>query len=79
VANVGTGLEHSAAEIVETIGRLLGRAIEIEVDAERVRATDKLHQIADAGRLRALVGGCPTMPLDEGLRRLLAHEGLLTG
>jgi UDP-glucose 4-epimerase len=77
VVNVGTGREYSAAEIVDEISALLGRPIQIEVDASRQRADDKMHQIADTGRLKAWTGRLPRYSLREGLQALLCHEGLL--
>jgi UDP-glucose 4-epimerase len=74
VVNVGTGVEYSAEEIVQTIGQLLGCEIAIRVDAKRVRAVDKLHQRADNRRLEALTGLRARHSLGDGLEKLLAHE-----
>jgi UDP-glucose 4-epimerase len=74
VVNVGTGDEYSAEEIVQTIGRLLGTEIKINVDESRVRAVDKMHQRADTKRLQALTGTAARHSLEEGLRKLLQHE-----
>lgn len=75
--NVGTGVEYSAEGIVREIGRILGYDIKIKVDASRVRAVDKLHQRADATTLQATTGTHAAHNLADGLRKLLAHEGLL--
>ena len=32
IVNIGTGKEHSAGDIVETISRILGRKIDIKID-----------------------------------------------
>ena len=72
--NIGTGVEYSAEEIVQTLGRLLGYDINIRIDAARVRAVDKLHQRACTRRLETLTGMQARHPLAEGLRRLLLHE-----
>jgi UDP-glucose 4-epimerase len=76
VVNVGTGTEYSAADIVRTIGGLLGREIAIGIDASRVRVVDKPHQRADTSRLERLTGMRPVHSLADGLRRLLLHEGI---
>ncbi len=76
VVNVGTGQEYSAQEIIETLSELMGQAIEIRIDPERVRPVDKLHQRADTARLQQLTGMLPEVTLREGLARLLQHEGL---
>ncbi|MGE0449673.1 MAG: NAD-dependent epimerase/dehydratase family protein [Vicinamibacterales bacterium] len=77
LVNVGTGLEHSARDILDTMAELLGRPIDIDVDPDRVRRADKLHQRADTRRLHSLTGMRAKYSLAEGLRHLLAHESLL--
>lgn len=76
VVNVGTGTEYSAEEIVQTVGRLLGCRVLIDVDESRVRAVDKLHQRADTARLEKLTGMKPAHSLADGLDKLLRHEGI---
>ena len=76
VVNVGTGVEYSAEEIVETIADLLRQEIHIDVDQSRIRAVDKMHQRADTTRLEALTGTSAAHPIREGLRKLLVHEQL---
>lgn len=77
VINIGTGHEYSAQEIVAEIADLMGSQIEIVIAPERVRAVDKLHQIADITKLVQLTGCRPKYSLRDGLRKLLGHEGLL--
>jgi UDP-glucose 4-epimerase len=77
VTNVGTGVEYSAEEIIETLRELTGSAIEIKQRSNRTRAVDKLHQRADTARLMALTGTSAQYSLREGLSKLLEHEGLL--
>jgi UDP-glucose 4-epimerase len=74
--NIGTGIEHSAEEIVQTLSHLLEREIAIEIDASRVRRVDKLYQRADTRRLESMTGALPTHSLINGLRKLLLHERL---
>jgi UDP-glucose 4-epimerase len=76
VVNLGTGIEHSAAEIVGAIESILGRPITIRVDPTRIRAVDKLHQKADTRRFHALTGMRARHTLADGLRLLLAHESM---
>jgi UDP-glucose 4-epimerase len=75
--NVGTGTEYSAQEIVECLAGLIGKPIEIVTSPDRVRKVDKLHQIADITTLVNLVGYLPQHTLQDGLKKLLVHEGLL--
>lgn len=76
--NIGTGVEYSAGEIVETIASILQSGIEIQVDASRKRAVDKLFQRADTDKLKSLIGATARVSLSEGLERLLDHEGLIS-
>jgi UDP-glucose 4-epimerase len=76
--NIGTGDEYSVQEVVDALARVLGRPIRISIDPARVRSVDKLHQRADTTLLEKVTGARPRTPLDEGLRRLAIHEGLLT-
>lgn len=78
VVNLGTGLEYSGEDLVRSIGRNLGREIEIRVDQARFRPSDKMHQRASTERLRALTGWVPQVGIEEGLRRLLRHEGMVS-
>jgi UDP-glucose 4-epimerase len=74
--NVGTGIEYSAEEIIETLRDLTGTPIEIKQRANRARAVDKLHQRADTTRLMTLTGTSARHDLRQGLSKLLAHEQL---
>ncbi len=77
VVNVGAGREFSAEDIVRKVSSLLGQEIEIRIQQDRIRLVDKPHQIADTSKLRRLVGFLPTHSIEDGLRKLLVHEGLL--
>ena len=69
VINLGTGCEVSVGEVAERILRLVGRAIPIVFDANRVRpdASEVERLLADATKARSLVGWEPRHSLDEGL------------
>lgn len=77
VVNVGSGRSYSAQQVVELVGNLLGRPLDVAVDPARVRPTDRANLQADVGLLQALVPGACATPLAEGLRQLLVAEGLL--
>jgi len=72
--NVGTGMEYSAEEIVQTISQILNCEISIAIGTSRVRNVDKLNQRADIQRLLSLTDMRPHHSLSDGLRKLLAHE-----
>lgn len=76
VVNIGTGEEHSARDIVGLLSEILDRRLEIDIDPQRVRPVDKLHQRADTRRLEELTGSTATIPLRAGLERLARHERL---
>lgn len=76
--NVGTGSSWSVADVVERIRVLTGRDLRIRVDPARLRATDRPNLQADPALLQKLLPGSVSTPLDAGLRRLLAAEGILT-
>ena len=68
--------EVHAVVLVEEL-RDLGREIEIRVDPARFRPSDKMHQRASTKRLRELTDWTPQVGIEEGLRRLLKHEGMV--
>ena len=74
VFNVGTGVGTSVVELVEELGRILGRRLRIERDPARVRPVERMHLVADAGRARAELGWVPRVTVGEGLRELACSE-----
>lgn len=77
IINIGTGLEHSAEEIIECIERLIGKKINILIDQNRIRKNDKMHQIASLDLAKAKINWRPKYKIDEGLKKLLTFENLL--
>ena len=69
--NVGSGRAVSVADLVRFCEQILGRAIEIEVDAHRRRVEDRAELLADARLLRAATGWQPRWTLRETLADLL--------
>ncbi len=64
-----------AVAIQEIVRGFLARAtcsIDVRVSAERVRPIDLPLLLGDAGRLRALTGWSPTIPLEQSLSDVLA-------
>lgn len=74
IANVGTGIEYSAEEIVQMLGQILGSEITISVDEARLRPVDKPHQMADISRLVSATGVKPGYSLEDGLKELVDFE-----
>jgi nucleoside-diphosphate-sugar epimerase len=67
--NVGSGRTHSVRELVERIGEIYGRTLDVEPDERRLRPNDIQHLEADTTLLRERTGFEVTVDLDEGLRR----------
>jgi dTDP-L-rhamnose 4-epimerase len=71
VYNVGTGQATSILEVARLLGQELGFRGEPEVTG-RFRAGDIRHCVADVSRIRKDLGYRPEVPLEAGLRELLA-------
>lgn len=78
VFNLGTGIEYSVQEVVDTISELLGEPLRVVQDPARMRPVDKPHQRADVSKLEQTLCWRPTVSLQEGLARWLRHEQLLS-
>ena len=70
---LGTGTDHSIGEIVETVGEILGRELDVELDEQRVRPPDSevMRLISSPALASELMGWKPTVDLREGLERTL--------
>ena len=70
---LGTGTDHSIGEIVTTVGELLGRELEVELDEQRVRPPDSevMRLISSPALANELMGWRPTVDLREGLERTM--------
>jgi UDP-glucose 4-epimerase len=76
--NVGSGTGRSVGDVVEALGGLLGRALEVvSVPAQR-RAVDRPFLVADIAQARRLLGWEPMVSFEDGLADVLrAGEGAL--
>jgi UDP-glucose 4-epimerase len=52
VVNVGTGVGHTAWDVVAAVSGVLGRDLPVEVDPDRLRPVDRPHLVADVTELR---------------------------
>jgi nucleoside-diphosphate-sugar epimerase len=73
--NVGSGVAHSARDILEHLRRAGARVPEPVVDPGKLRAREAPAERAGSEGLRAL-GWSPRVTLEEGLADLLARGGL---
>ncbi len=72
--NIGRGIEYSVREIVEAFERQLGEPLSIEVDPSRVRKVERMHLLADVGKLKRKTGWEPRWGIDEGVATLLKED-----
>jgi len=69
VVNVGNPEELSIAELVQRVGRLIGRQLPVRYEA--ARPGDPRQRRPDIGRMRVRYGWSPRVELEDGLRRTL--------
>jgi len=77
VFNVGTGQGSSAKDIVQQLERILKRQIKFVVDPAKVRRVDRQSLVADATLATVDLQWTAKIPLDEGLRNMLAMTGIV--
>ncbi len=72
--NIGRGEDISIGELVERIGRLLGRPIPVETDSNRVRpsASEVERLLAGTALAQSLFKWQPRYTLDQGLEETIA-------
>jgi UDP-glucose 4-epimerase len=75
--NVGTGRSTSVKELVRSLETLLGERIEILVDPDRVRPSDRPRLQAGTERRRSILPEFEPVALGDGLRATLEAVGLL--
>lgn len=71
VFNLGQGKEYSVKEIVKAFEHNLGQEIKIETDPARVRKIERMHLLADVGKLKKHVNWEPEWTIDQGIKTLL--------
>lgn len=71
VLNVGRGAETSLTDLAATLIEVMGADVEPRYEAERT-VNPVRRRLADTSRARRLIGFEAEVPLDEGLRRLVA-------
>jgi len=70
--NAASGRATTIREVLDGLLALAGGPIQVRVSAERVRPVDLPLLLGDAGRLRALTGWAPRIPLEQSLADVLA-------
>jgi UDP-glucose 4-epimerase len=69
--NIGSGIEYSVREVVQSFERAIGEKIEIEVDPARVRKVERQHLRADISKLKSFLKWEPKLNLDTGIQQLV--------
>ena len=70
IFNVGTGVEHSAQEVVKTLEMITNKQYALLSAPELERKSDRMHLLANSSKLRRQLGWAPTYDLEQGLRHL---------
>lgn len=72
--NLGSGREISVGDLAQMIARLMGRPLDIEQEAQRLRPADSEVErlLARNDLARELLGWSPRVELEEGLTRTIA-------
>jgi dTDP-glucose 4,6-dehydratase len=72
--NIGRGEDVSIGELVERIGRLMGRSIEVKTDSDRVRpASSEVERLLAGTKLaQSLWSWKPNYSLDQGLEETIS-------
>jgi UDP-glucose 4-epimerase len=78
IFNIGTGTAYSVNDVIDALGRILGRPITIVQNPSRLRATERMLLLADVGRIRAATGWVPRVSLEDTLWDLVSAYGLQT-
>jgi len=74
VFNIGTGVAHTASDVVKSFERAAGCQFQITVASDRVRKVDRHLLQADNSRLRAATGWEPKVNFEEGIAALVRNE-----
>ena len=72
--NLGTGREIAIGDLAALIGRLMGRTLDIDSEAARLRpeGSEVERLLADATLARSVLGWQARVPLEDGLARTIA-------
>jgi len=70
---LGTGYDVSIGDVVEMVGAILGRELQVDLDEERVRpeASEVQRLISSPALAEELIGWTPSIGLEQGLERTL--------
>ncbi|WP_353932512.1 GDP-mannose 4,6-dehydratase [Okeanomitos corallinicola TIOX110] len=72
--NIASGVAHSMEELIEIMGKILGKPIEVKIDPAKIRSVERSHLQADVSKLKKLIGWTPHSDVYRGLKNLLMIE-----
>jgi len=70
---LGTGVDVSVGDLVETVGSILGRELQVEQDPNRVRpeASEVMRLLSSPARMTELTGWQPEVSVSDGLEQTI--------
>lgn len=68
ILNMGTGMEYTNDEVVETLFRITGKEVRIEKGAFPNKMWDTSHWVADISKINRILNWKPQFTLENGLR-----------
>lgn len=71
IFNIGSGQEYTVLEIVKAFEEVLGEAISIEIDVDKVRKGERMHLAADISKLKTFIDWTPTRSIQQTIKELL--------
>jgi nucleoside-diphosphate-sugar epimerase len=73
ILNVGSGVSHSVAEVIQIIQELGGTHLQVESSEER-RRDEVMNTVADISKVNQVLGWSPRWTLSRGIQAMLAEE-----
>jgi NDP-hexose 4,6-dehydratase len=75
--NISTGVDVSIAAIIDLVGNLVGRELQVETDERRLRPerSEVVQLVGSSAKLRAAYDWEPRTSLDDGLRTVIDWMG----
>jgi GDP-4-dehydro-6-deoxy-D-mannose reductase len=71
--NVCSGTERSLRQIIDALSQVCGIAVDIEVDAERLRPSEQRRMCGSPAKLRADTQWSPAIPFERTLRDIVEY------
>lgn len=68
ILNMGTGIEYTNDEVVQTLFKITGKKVRIEKGAYPERLWDTSHWVSDISKTKRLLNWKPKFTLEDGLR-----------